>query len=67
MPSTAIRAFHYDPQSRQLEVTFITGRRYFYFNVSPEKANAFRNASSKGAFFNREIRPYHDYREVESA
>ena len=52
MPSTAIRAFHYRPNSQELEVTFITGRRYIYFDVSQDVVDAFRAASSKGAFFN---------------
>ena len=67
MPSTAIRAFHYDAQRRELEITFITGRRYVYCDVPQEKVDAFRSASSKGAFFNTQIRPYYDYREIAPA
>jgi hypothetical protein len=67
MPSTAIRAFHYQPERHELEVTFITGRRYIYFDVPQEKVDAFRSASSKGAFFNTQIRPYFDYREIAPA
>lgn len=67
MPSTAIRGFQYSPQTRELEVTFITGRRYIYFGVPQDVVDAFRDSSSKGAFFNRQIRPYYDYREIASA
>jgi hypothetical protein len=67
MPSTAIRGFHYQAQQRELEVTFITGRRYLYFEVPSEVVDAFRAASSKGAFFNTQIRPYYDYREIAPA
>jgi hypothetical protein len=67
MPSTAIRAFHYRPERRELEVTFVTSRRYLYFDVPQEKVDAFRSASSKGAFFNTQIRPYFDYREIAPA
>ena len=67
MPSTAIRGFHYQPESRELEVTFITGRRYVYFDVPQDVVEAFRSASSKGAFFNTQIRPYFDYREIAPA
>ena len=67
MPSTAIRGFHYRAQEHELEVTFITGRRYVYFDVPQEKIDAFREASSKGAFFNKQIRPYYDYREIAPA
>ena len=64
MPSTAIRNFAYDPLARELWVTFVTGRRYVYFGVPPEKFSAFSNASSRGGFFNREIRDQYAYREV---
>ena len=67
MPSTAIRAHYYRPERRELEVTFITGRRYIYFDVPQGKVDAFRSAGSKGAFFNQQIRPYFDYREIAPA
>jgi hypothetical protein len=67
MPSTAIRAQYYRPECRELEVTFITGRRYIYFDVPQDVADAFRAASSKGAFFNTEIRPYFNFREIAPA
>jgi hypothetical protein len=67
MPSTAIRSFHYRPQSRELEITFITGRRYVYFDVPQERVDALGDASSRGAFFNTQIRPYYDYREIAPA
>jgi len=67
MPSTAIRAHYYLPECRELEVTFITGRRYDYFDVPQELVDAFRAAASKGAFFNTRIRPYFDYREIAPA
>ena len=67
MPSTAIRAHHYRPERHELEVTFITGRRYLYFDVPQEVVDAFGNAPSKGAFFNTQIRPYYDYREIAPA
>jgi hypothetical protein len=67
MPSTAIRTFHYRPHARELEVIFITGRRYAYFDVPSETVDAFRAATSKGAFFNTQIRPYFDYRELSPA
>jgi hypothetical protein len=66
MPSTAIRSFSYDKGRRQLQVTFVTGRRYLYFGVPQEEADAFRAASSKGCYFNFHIRHY-PYRELEPA
>ena len=64
MPSTAIRSLFYDPAKRELWVTFVTGRRYVYSDVTSEVFDAFKTASSRGAFFNREIRDRYAFREV---
>jgi hypothetical protein len=64
MPSTVIRSHSYDPQSRALTITFVTGRCYVYHGVPQEVADRFKAAFSRGAFFNREIRDHYRYREV---
>ena len=57
VPSTAIGSIDYDVETRELSVSFVTnGRRYVYFDVPREEADAFRHAFSKGAFFNTHIR-----------
>jgi hypothetical protein len=64
MPSSVIRGFSYDPAKRELRLTFVSGRRYVYAGVPAEVYDAFKNAPSRGAFFNHEIRDSYDYREV---
>lgn len=64
MPSTVIREFSYNVATRQLVVTFVTGRVYAYADVPPDLHNAFRASGSKGRFFNQEIRDSYDCREV---
>jgi hypothetical protein len=64
MPSSVIRFFRYAPDTRELKVTFISGRLYVYEDVPPEVAAAFRNARSKGTFFNHEIRDRYVYRDI---
>ncbi|MDN5002250.1 KTSC domain-containing protein [Bradyrhizobium sp. GCM10027634] len=64
MPSSVIRFFRYAPDSHELKVTFVSGRLYVYEDVPPEVAAAFRNARSKGTFFNHEIRDRYTYRDV---
>ena len=66
MPSTVIRHFEHDPATRQLTVTFTTGRVYVYDNVTDEVAAALRAAGSKGGFFNTKIRNVYPYRELPS-
>jgi lysyl-tRNA synthetase class 2 len=64
MPSTVIRAAHYDLESGVLDVLFTTGRRYLYHRVPPEAADAFQAAFSKGRHFNAHIRDRYDFTEV---
>lgn len=64
MPSTVIKRFEYRPESRELEVLFVTGRRYLYSDVPPEEAEAFRAAFAKGVHFNRYIRDRYACREM---
>ena len=56
MPSTVIRAWTYDEADRRLDIVFVTGKRYSYHDVPPEKVADMRAAFSKGSYFNREIR-----------
>lgn len=67
MPSSVIRSFRYAPDTRELTVTFVSGRLYVYEDVPPEVAAAFGNAYSKGTFFNNEIRDRYAYRDITHA
>jgi hypothetical protein len=67
MPSAVIRDFSYNVATRQLVVTFVTGRVYAYADVPPDVHNAFRASGSKGRFFNQEIRDNYDCREIARA
>ena len=64
MPSSVIRAAHYDPDRQLLDIVFTTGRRYLYHPVPPAEADAFRAAFSKGRYFNAHIRDAYDHTEV---
>ncbi len=63
MPSTAIRFISYDEDTERLSVTFVTGRRYVYERVPKDVFEAFLSASSRGGYFNSEIRDRYEYRE----
>lgn len=64
MPSTVIASIDYEPAHARLTVTFTTGRVYQYFMVPADVAAAFRAASSKGNFFNTQIRDRYTCREI---
>lgn len=61
MPSTAIREFSYDATEQRLDVQFVSGKRYSYFDVPADVAEGMRTASSKGGYFNRLIRDHYRF------
>ena len=67
MPSTVIRSFDYDPAEQRLDVTFVTGRRYSYFEVPAETYAAMKASFAKGEFFNAQIRNRYRFEAVRPA
>jgi hypothetical protein len=67
MPSTVIRRFMYVPETRELTIEFVTGRRYIYSDVPKVDVDEFRAAFSKGEHFNRHIRNSYPCRELTPA
>lgn len=64
MPSTVIKRFDYRPAERELEILFVTGRRYIYSDVPEDAAQRLRSAFAKGVHFNRFIRDRYQCREI---
>lgn len=64
MPSSVIRAFDYDATAGTLAVTFVSGLRYAYRGVPSDVAREFRNAFSKGEYFNAAIRGHYSFERV---
>ena len=64
--SSAIRHIHYKPDLEELSVWFgPEGRRYKYSGVPPFVFEAFRDAESRGRFFNQFIRGRYEARLVD--
>jgi hypothetical protein len=53
-----------DWKNHELTVTFMTGRVYVYSAVPQFVYFQFLRASSKGEYFNREIRDHYRFREL---
>lgn len=49
----------WDRESREMEI-ILNDKKYHFCNVSERLFDSFEGASSKGAFFNREIKSLHD-------
>jgi lysyl-tRNA synthetase class 2 len=56
MPSSVIETFAYDEDERRLMVRFVSGLVYVYASVPGDVAAGFRDAPSKGQYFNESIR-----------
>lgn len=54
----------YHTGTRNLDVTFGSGRTYRYADVSAKKASSFGRAESRGAFLHQEIVPHHAATEI---
>ena len=64
--SSAINRIDYIAEMRELHVVFTSGRRYRYLDVPPAIYLQFKNAASKGAFFNEAVRDAFEYEELHS-
>jgi hypothetical protein len=62
--SSSLASIGYDPTERALEVEFIHGAVYLYFEVPPNVFEALLSAPSKGTFFNDAIKDSYDFDRV---
>src|SRR5215210_567022 len=62
--SSVIERVDYDDDSSELDILFITKKKYRYFGVPPEIYHGFVDAPSKGEFFNAHIRDRYEHSEV---
>jgi hypothetical protein len=62
--SSNIASIGYEPELFILEVEFLNGTVYQYYDVPPEVYEAFLAAGSKGSFHHRNIRNVYRYARV---
>ncbi len=62
--SSAIRSMGYDRQHRVLEIRYVGGVLYRYYEVPPIVNDALRAASSKGQFVNGVVKPFFRFEKV---
>ncbi len=65
--SEAVASIGYEPQARMLEVEFTSGAVYRYDGVPADVFFRFRDAESKGRFFQAYIRPAYPYEKMRDA
>jgi KTSC domain len=62
--SSNVRSIGYDPDSGTLEVEFLNSYVYQYYNVPTHVYEALMAASSKGQFFNSQIKGMYAFSRV---
>jgi len=62
--SSSLESVGYDAKQRVLEVEFIHGAVYQYFDVPLAEYESLLNADSLGRYFNGNIRGNFDYRQI---
>ncbi len=62
--SSNIKSVGHDQLAHTLEIEFINGKVWQYFNFPAEKFVEFMNAESKGKYFDQEIRNQYDSKSV---
>ena len=62
MPSSVIRRYRYDEARHRLDITFVSGEDYSYFEVPGSIVSGLAAARSKGRYFQRHIRDRFAYR-----
>lgn len=62
--SSSVASVGYDPDTRTLELKYVSGDIYHYFDVSPLVHTALLNATSIGAFVNKRIKPSYRYQQI---
>lgn len=64
--SSMMTRVDYDHDSGELDITFVSGKTYRYFNVPADTYDDLLEAASKGEFFNEHIKDEFEFREVVS-
>jgi lysyl-tRNA synthetase class 2 len=64
MPSAVIARWRYFPEVRVLEIVFQTGRVYHYQDVPPTIDEGLRRATSRGEYFNENIRDCFEFERI---
>ncbi|MDP2320073.1 MAG: KTSC domain-containing protein [Acidobacteriota bacterium] len=62
--STNIAEIGYDEPSRTLEVLYLNGGLYQYFDVAPQVYEELKRSSSKGQYLNAQIKGRYRYARI---
>ena len=64
MPSSVVRAMHYDPPSKILRIVYVSGMIYDYKDVPERVYKAMKQSGSKGTFLNTRIKGKYEFEKI---
>ena len=64
MPSSVVAAIRYDANTHTLRVIYVSGSIYDYKQVPEKIYKDMRDASSKGEFLNKHIKPNYEFEKI---
>lgn len=60
LDSSNLKSMEYDPDTKQLKITFRNDRAHTYYGVPQHEADNLQHASSAGRYFNENIKDTYD-------
>ena len=63
--SSSIQCAEYDPATKDMHITFVSGGKHCFKNVSQEHFDGFKTAKSVGTYFHQNIRRNYNSEKVE--
>ena len=64
MPSSVVAAIRYDAGTSKLRVIYVSGSIYDYKGVPEKVYKEMKEASSKGEFLNKRIKPIYEFEKI---
>jgi hypothetical protein len=64
MPSSVIGTYYYNEKEKTLTIIFTSGNKYQYQDVPERIYRNLQSSSSKGIFFNREIKGIYSFKKI---
>ena len=64
MPSSVVAAIRYDVNTSTLRVIYVSGSVYDYKDVPEKVYKEMKEASSKGEFLNKHIKPTYEFEKI---
>jgi len=66
MPSSVIKHYHFNSDTKELKIVFVSGLIYIYKGVPEAEFIRMKNYTSKGAFLNKFIKGNYQFERIDT-